>query len=101
MCAQAYASLFKDAIRLYCGRMEGLFLSRLANVPEGARGGNTGDKEGDRAQLWGQIASLEPGQHRQSPGQPCVLAVSLRTRSPSIYVLTLTPTMSLCSSTEQ
>ena len=77
VCAQAYATLFKDAIRLYWGKMEDLFLSRPANVPEGARGGNTGDKEGGRAQLWGQIASLEPGQHRQRPGRPCVHVVSL------------------------
>lgn len=77
VCAHAYATLFKDAIMLYWGRMEDLFLSRPANVPEGVRGGKTGDREGGRAQLWGQIASLELGQHRQRPRRPCVLVVSL------------------------
>lgn len=101
VCAQAYATLFKDAIRVYWRRMEDLFLSRPANVPEGARGGNTGDREGGRAQLWGQIASLELGQHRQRPGRPCVLVVSLLSLSPLIYVHPLTPTMSLWSSAEQ
>lgn len=101
VCAQAYASLFKDAIRVYWGRMEDLFLFRPANVPEGARGGNTGDRERGRAQLWGQIASLELGQHRQRPGRPCALVVSLLSLSPCIYVHPLTPPMSLWSSVEQ
>lgn len=101
VCAQAYATLFKDAIRVYWERMEDLFLSRPANVPEGARGGNTGDREGGRAQLWGQIASLELGQHRQRPRRPCVPVVSLLSLSPCIYVHALTPTMSLWSSAEQ
>lgn len=66
--------------------MEDLFLSRLANVPEAVRGGNTGDEEGGRAQLWGQIAELELGQHRQRPGRPCVLVVSLLSVPPCMYV---------------
>lgn len=81
--------------------MENLFLSRLANVPEAVRGGNTGDEEGGRAQLWGQIAALELCQHRQRPGRPCVLVVSLFSLSVCMHVHTLTPAMSLWSSTEQ
>lgn len=72
--------------------MEDLFLSRAANVPEGARGGITGDKEAGRAQLWGQIASLELGQHRQRPGRTSVLAVSLLSLSPNIYICVCTDT---------
>jgi len=101
MCAKAYANLFEDAIRVHWGRMEDLFLSKPANVPWGARGGNTGDGEAGRAQLWSQIASLELGQHRQRPGCPCVLVVSSLSLTPSICVRTLTPTMSLQSGTER
>lgn len=78
----------EDAVRLCWGRMEDLFLSRPANVPEGARGGNTGDREGGRAQLWGQIASLELSQYRQRPGRPRALVMSLPSLplSPCVYV---------------
>lgn len=73
--------------------MEDLFLSGLANVPEavgaeGEEGETQGTGRGGRAQLWSQIAALEPGQRRQRPGRPCVLVVSLRSLFPPVCVCT-------------
>lgn len=90
VCTQAYATLFKDALRPCWGKDEGSVPIQACQCPRGCgddggdgetgreeRGGG-GEGGGDRAQLPPQIEALEPGQRRQRPGRPCANVLSLR-----------------------
>lgn len=90
VCTQAYATLFKDALRPCWGKDGGSVPIQACQCPRGCGDdggdGETGGEErggggeggGDRAQLPPQIEALEPGQRRQRPGRPCANVLSLR-----------------------